>query len=832
MVHRLKKAVLGALAVLPVALPATATLPLGSADLVLGQGAFTAAGTVYIASTTLDLGSPVNAAPSYADTVAVDTTSGRLYVVDTGHNRVLFWNASSLASGRGADGVVGQADLYNGGAGTSASRLDAPVAATIDAAGSLWVAEYSNARVLRFPAPVTTGESADLVLGEPDFATSAGGTDAATLGGPVGLRFDPSGNLWVSDNANNRVLRYPAPFSSGMNADLVLGQADFVSSPTGTDAVSLNQPGGLALDASGNLWVADLANSRALRYDAPFTSGMAASLALGQSDPSSVGGLSGAAALSQPDAVAVDGAGNVWVSDADYNRVSRFAPPVTNGEAGSLVLGQADFTGVSARTTADGISSPIGLALDASGDIWVGDGDNNRVLRYPTPLSSGLSADIVLGQAGFTQAARGLDGRAGGGASAVVIDTAHGRAFLAETTEHRVLFWNTLAGLYDGAPADGVLGQTDTKTAGLVSASANSLNTPAALALDGSGNLWVADSVDDRVVRFPAPFSSGMNADIVLGKPTLSGTCASPTAACLGPATGLAFDGGDLWVAGDNRVVRFPAPLSTGMSADLALGQADLTHDLSAASAAGLSGPKGLAFDRAGNLWVADSANNRLVRFAAPFATGEAASVFVGQSGPTTNAAAATASGLSGPSGVAVDGSGSIWAADTTNNRLLRYDPPLTTGMAAFAVIGQTSLTLNAAGTMAAALSAPSAAFVDAAGSLWVADQGNNRALEYLPGSTGQTTSTWEISEGKVFPNPLRPSLGQTAVHFIHLPANATLTIYTLLGEKVRDLTADRAGSAVWDGATRFGNPAASGVYFVLARSGGRHSVYKVAVQR
>ena len=114
--------------------------------------------------------------------------------------------------------------------------------------------------------PFTTGQAAIRVLGQGNsFTTNTannGGLSASSLSNPATMTFDSSGNLWTTDLTNNRILRYPAPFSNGMAANLVLGQSSFTTNAAGTTSSTLNGPNGPTFDSSGNLWVPDRAKDR------------------------------------------------------------------------------------------------------------------------------------------------------------------------------------------------------------------------------------------------------------------------------------------------------------------------------------------------------------------------------------------------------------------------------------------------------------------------------------------------------------------------------------------------------------------------------------------
>ena len=194
--------------------------------------------------------------------VALDLTTNPpgLYIADTGNNRVLgFRSALGFANGRKADIVIGQADLAsttaqgpNRGSAPRVTGLASPTSLTVDTKGNLYVVDAANNRILRFPKPFTQAgdQLPDFVIGQRGFTTNGtnqDGVSAATLalsvpatGGNVStsfssLAFDPSGNLWVTDPFNNRVLRYNVkdlgPDSPpGPAAEIVLGQSDFTTS--------------------------------------------------------------------------------------------------------------------------------------------------------------------------------------------------------------------------------------------------------------------------------------------------------------------------------------------------------------------------------------------------------------------------------------------------------------------------------------------------------------------------------------------------------------------------------------------------------------------------
>ena len=263
---------------------------------------------------------------------------------------------------------------------------------------NLWVVDNPNHRVLRYKPPFQDGMNADLVIGQPDFTTNTEIVSQNGLYNPIGIRFDPSGNLWVVDSAPDRVLEYSPPFSNGMNAALVIGQNSFTTDTGGVTQNGLNGPTRVAFDALGNLWVSDSGNNRVLGYSPPFSNGMNAVLVIGQNSFTTFTPATSQNGLRNPTGIAFDAHGNLWVADTSNNRVIEFIPPFTSGMNASYVIGQTGFYNQNPATSQNGLWNPTGVVFDKQGNLWVADPSNNRVLRYSHPFTDGMPADLVIGQ--------------------------------------------------------------------------------------------------------------------------------------------------------------------------------------------------------------------------------------------------------------------------------------------------------------------------------------------------------------------------------------------------------------------------------------------------
>jgi len=325
---------------------------------------------------TLTAGQPASATAIGNPTAVAFDSKGNLWVVDTTNNRVLEY-APPFSTGEAASLVIGQKSLTGTGDTSPSGGLFGPTGLAFDLSGNLWVVDSGNNRVLEFKSPFSDGESASLVLGQPTFGGYIGTTTAGGLNSPSYAAFDPSGNLWVTDQGNNRVLEFTAPFSTGQKASVVIGQANFTAfAPSSTTtAKSLFEPLGLAFDSKGDLWVADGGDHRVLEYTAPFSIGdTAASMVIGQSSlTTSSTGLNAYA-------IAFDSSGNLWISDG-ISGVAEYLAPLSTGEAGSQVEGPKTVSG-GGTSPGSRLSDPQGIALDAANNLWVADYGHGRVVVY------------------------------------------------------------------------------------------------------------------------------------------------------------------------------------------------------------------------------------------------------------------------------------------------------------------------------------------------------------------------------------------------------------------------------------------------------------------
>ncbi len=319
-------------------------------------------------------------------------------------------------------------------------------------------------------------------------------------------------------------------WTDGRPADLVLGQLDFANSTAVTSQTNMRATHAIAVDpTTGKVFVADNESHRVLRFASAeaLLNGAAAEGVLGQADftsgnPNRGVGV-GPNTLNSPAGVYVDSAGRLWVADALNNRVLRFdeAAAKANGANADGVLGQIDMHTMDSNTTQNTLYTPRAVFVDAAGRLWVADFDNSRVLRFDDAanLLAGANANGVLGQADFVSGSANRGGSVAANTMqypAGLIGSANGALFVADMLNNRVLRYDNAAGKADGAAADGVLGQADFVSGSANrggSVAANTLNEPYGVVLDPAGKLFLADQYNHRILIFNGAANKANGAD-------------------------------------------------------------------------------------------------------------------------------------------------------------------------------------------------------------------------------------------------------------------------------------------------------------------------------
>jgi uncharacterized protein (TIGR03437 family) len=424
--------------------------------------------------------------------------------------------------------------------------------------------------------------------------------------------------------------------------------------------------------------------------------------------------------------------------------VNAFSPPARK------VFGQPDFQ---SSTPNQGLPQPADYtfslptsAVLVGNDLIVADGGNNRVIAIPQVGGLFLHANRVVGQVDFKYGSLNLiegrdfdfaDVQHPGVAAGVAIDTVSSvpHLYVADVFNNRILGFNDARSVQPGQRADLVIGQPDFFTAEInypsgdaQHANAAGLYYPEGVAVDKNGDLWVADSGNGRVVRFPRPFDQGQKtletANLALGKPALI-SVSVPDASSQNMAApyAIAFTVDGHVVVSDpalNRVVWFRKPAGgdfvTGQTAANVFGQPDLNTTANPDPSTRLNTPRGIALDGSDRLYIADSGNNRVTVYSRlPGAPTNPQPVLVLR---TFN----NGDGLTNPIGITVDQmTQELWVADSGNSsgRIVRF-PQF-----------DTLVTNNVSNLILTTGVPPLAINLDAYGNPVVADEANRVALFY-----------------------------------------------------------------------------------------------------
>ena len=291
--------------------------------------------------------------------VAVDS-AGVLYIGDQSNQRIRKITAAAVVST-----LAGQSlDGFANGTGTNA-RFTNPRGVAVDSSGNVYVADTGNQRIRKITsAGVVTTLAGSGVQG---FANGTGTN--ARFSNPSGVAVDSAGNVYVADYDNHRIRKIT---SAGVVTTLAGSGTGTFADGTGTSA-SFRNPYGVAVDSSGNVYVADQLNQRIRKIT---SAGVVTTLA-GNGTAAFADGTGTSARFNSPQGVAVDSAGNVYVADYNNQRIRKITSAgVVTTLAGQTTPGSTDGTGTNAR-----FNGPTGIAVTSGGILYVVDSDNNRIRK-------------------------------------------------------------------------------------------------------------------------------------------------------------------------------------------------------------------------------------------------------------------------------------------------------------------------------------------------------------------------------------------------------------------------------------------------------------------
>ncbi len=547
--------------------------------------------------------------------------------------------------------------------GNSASSPSGPIQGVFDASGNLWMINQGSSSITEY----TGNQSAQGGNPHPAMTLLSNGTN---LDGPSSLAFDAAGDLWVSNYQNDTIVEFtPAQLAAG-------------GAPTPATVVSSDASGSIAdpsplLFIGTSLWVGNDQQSTSSIVE--FT----ANQLLASGNPTPVTTITDTGHIDDPTSFAVDAAGSLWVSSGSgtSGEVAAFTP-------GQRLLGGAIDPSVILASSA--FSAPAGLSFDRSGNLWVTNEDGDTLIdftRSQMVTSGSPQPTVVLSPSGA--------------ATTASLATPFGSAFDAagnlwvENLENSSVVSFSPAELVTSG--DPIPATRLTQSVGL--------EGPGDVAFDPSGNLWVtnpSDAVNAVVAFTPAQIAAGAS------RPSIVVTLPGGTT-----VSGITFDAaGDLWVADD-----LSNTISEYRAASLATSGAPTPSVVLSSNGDTLDGPQTMAFDAAGELWVADAGNNHVVEYAAAQLT---------NSGSPVPAVTLESNGtnLVSPVGLTFDGDGDLWVANNYGDSVVEFT--------------KTQLGSSGGPTPAVMISAnrgsldgPIGVAFDASGNLWVTNGSNNSVVAY-----------------------------------------------------------------------------------------------------
>ncbi len=639
-----------------------------------------------------DGGVATNAGLYYPSGVTFDP-SGNLFIADIDNNRIRKMDINGITTTVAGNGM-GQ--FAGDGGGATGASLYFPRSVAFDAIGNLYIADRSNNRIRK----VDTNGIVTTVAGKSGSGYSGDGGAAtnASLYFPSGVALDASGNLYIADTYNNRIREVDA---NGI-ITTVAGKSGSSYSGDGGMATNANLyfPSGVAFDAIGNLFIADYGNNRIRKVS---TNRIITTIAGKSSGPSysGDGGAATNANLYYPSGVCFDALGNLYIADTQNNRIRELN---TNGIITTVAgKGTTGFSGDGGTATNASVWYPAGIAFDTAGNLYVADQNNNRIREiqlggFPTITLTNVSVNkagnySVIITSQYGSVTSAVATLTVAAPPAIIIQPASQAVAVGTNASFTV----AVAG---SGPFDYEWFYAGTN---LLQSGTNSTFTLVGVSTNNAGNYSVAisnayGSVTSRVATLTFALPPVVTIQPV-SQTNLAGTAVSfgiaVTAVNAGPFTyQWQFDGTNL----PNNIITSVAVGNLGY-------------------------PNGMAFDTFGNLYVADyssiirrvDANGIITSVAGK----SGVQGFSGDGGAATNAI------LGGPTGVAFDAFGNFFYADYINCRIRRVD---TQGIIT-TVAGNGSATYAGDGGAAinASLNEPSGVAFDPFGNLFIADFGNSR---------------------------------------------------------------------------------------------------------
>jgi DNA-binding beta-propeller fold protein YncE len=688
--------------------------------------------------------------------------AGNVYIADAGNNRIRFvpktggtyfgqaMTANSIytIAGNGTFGYVAD------NVAATSTRIYAPYGVSVDVGGNVYIADRWNNRI-RF-VPKTGGTYFGQAMTANNIYTIAGNGTAGYVADnvsatstqinlPYGVSVDSSGNVYIGDYNNNRIRFVPKTggtyFGQAMTANYIYtiagnGTAGYVADNVAATSTQINKPNGVSVDVSGNIYIADSFNNRIRffpkRGGTYFGQAMTANYIYTIAGNGTGGYLADNVAATStriygPSGVSVDASGNVHIADYNNNRI-RFVPKTGGTYFGQAMTanyiytiagnGTGGYLADNVAATSTRINGPFGVSVDASGNVYIADSNNNLIRFVPktggTHFGQAMTANYIYTTAGNLTAGYLTDNVNANATrtyapSAVSVD-ASGNIYIADSFNHRIRFVPKTGGTYFGQAmtANYIYTIAGNGTGGYladnVAATSTGIYNPFGVSVDASGNVYIADYSNHRIRFIPKTggtyFGQAMTANYIYtiaGNGTggyLADNVAATSTRINSPFGVIVDASGNVYIGDtNNHRIRF-VPKTGGTYFGQAMtanyiytiagnGTGGYLADNVAATSTRINGPSGVSVDASGNVYIADTYNHR-IRFVPKtggtyFGQAMTANYIYtiagnGTGGYLADNVAATSTRINGPSGVSVDASGNVYIADSSNHRI-RFVP-------------------------------------------------------------------------------------------------------------------------------------------------------------
>jgi len=598
--------------------------------------------------------------------------------------------------------VAGATPLFAQALTATGTSVGQPARVTADNSGNFYFSSLNSVFKVSSAGRLTVFAG----TGHPGFSGDGGPAIKAQLNGPQGLAVDSKGDVYIADSLNTRV-RVVTPdgnintfAGNGQTGDALPAQPVSPAVPIYGDGgpptqANLHLPSGVAVDSSNNVYIADTSHNRIVEVfiglgvietiagDSYAGYGGDAGYPTTPAPPYPIPYQAVLAELRVPEDVAVDSSGNIYIADTGNNLIRKVT---TDGNinyiAGAGLLSPAPPVGVVGAFWGDGgpainagLYNPVSVAVDSAGNVYEMEADPAGARVRMISLATWNPKTCVQGNWCINSIAGNRPNGFGG----------------------------------DGGPA-----------------SASTLNLAAGIATDPSGNLYIADTLNNRVRKITAVAGTNPNINTVAGNGvySYSGDSGAANNAQLNFPQGVAVgaDGSVYFADSDNNAVRKISP-SGVISTIAGNGTAGYGGDGAAGPSAQLDTPQGVAVDTAGNVYIADRGNHRVRKVTPGGVISTVAGT--GTAGSSGDGSAASGATLNTPFGVCLDGAGNLYIAEFTGDRVRKVSAATgvistVAGNGVGGYAGDGGLAVNAE------LDSPKAVAVDAAGDIYIADAVNN----------------------------------------------------------------------------------------------------------